>query len=161
MSDKVSDLIKKEIGIEKGSGTPHLVKTGNLAIEQVIKIAKEKMGEMLVNNFKSAVKTVAGVCGPLGVLIEGKEPKAICEDISNGVYDKEINEEKTDVDDDKKKRLQEELTSVNVMLAKEKEALSKLEETKPKEEESKEEEAKKEGEKKVEKKEVKKEEKKK
>ena len=147
MSEKTSDLIKKELGLEKGSGTPHLVKSGNLAIEQVIKIAKEKKNDMLVNNFKGAVKSVVGTCGSLGVLVESKEAKEICSEIDNGVYDKQINEEKIDISDEKKKKLQEELISVNAMLTKEKEALEKEEEKKPESEEApKEEEEKKEGE---------------
>jgi hypothetical protein len=141
MTEKVSDLIKKELGLEKGSGTPHLVKTGNLAIEQVIKIAKEKKDSMLVNSLKAAVKTVIGTCGTLGVLVEGKEPREINADIDNGMYDKEINEEKTDVSDEKKQRLAEELNRINAELAKEKQAIEVEEKPAEKKEEKKEEKA--------------------
>ena len=38
----VSQLITKELGIEKGSGTPNSLKVGNMAVEQVIKVAAMK-----------------------------------------------------------------------------------------------------------------------
>ena len=72
-----SELIKKELGIEKGSGVPHKIKVGNLAIEQVIKIAKMKKDSMLANNLKSAVKNVVGTCAQMGVLVEGKDSNLI------------------------------------------------------------------------------------
>ena len=100
-SPPVAELIKKELGIEKGSGASKKLKAGNLAIEQVIKIAKTKYDSMLVNDFKTAVKLVVGSSVSIGVLIENKEPKIIMNDIANGVYDKEINEEKTNASAEK------------------------------------------------------------
>lgn len=130
--EKTSDLIKKELGIEKGSGTPHLVKSGNLGIEQVIKIANIKKDSMLVNSIKAAVKSISGSCGPLGVLVEGKEPAEISLDIERGEYDHEIKEGKTEISEDKKKKLSEDLARINLELAKEKAALEKEEaEAKP------------------------------
>lgn len=170
MSDKTSDLIKKEAGIAKGSGTPNLVKVANLGIEQIIKVAKIKKDSMLVNSLRGAVKSVAGSCGPLGILVEGKNAAEICSDIDRGNYDSEIKSEKTDISSEKKKALNEELVIVNAQLAKEKEALEKeaaAVEAKPavvpgevKEEEAKEEGKEEKPEKKTEKKEEKKEEKK-
>ena len=63
----ISQLIKKEIGIESGSGAPHEHKVGNLAVEQVVKIAKMKKDSMIVNNLTSAVKSVIGSCHSAGV----------------------------------------------------------------------------------------------
>src|SRR3989344_5682124 len=59
-SPPVSELIKKELEIEKGSGEHKKLKAGNLSIEQIIKIAKTKIPNMLAKNLKSAVKSVAG-----------------------------------------------------------------------------------------------------
>jgi large subunit ribosomal protein L11 len=89
-SPPVSELIKKELGIEKASGETKKLKAGNLAIEQVIKIAKTKRPEMLAKDLKAAVKTVVGSCISLGVLIENEEAKKVQEQIQSGKYDKEI-----------------------------------------------------------------------
>ncbi|MEM3965045.1 MAG: 50S ribosomal protein L11, partial [Thermoplasmata archaeon] len=43
----VSALIKKELGIEKGSGSPKANKVGDLSLEKVIKIAKMKVQDSL------------------------------------------------------------------------------------------------------------------
>ena len=42
-----SALIVSELKIEKGSGTPHSQKVGNLTIDQVMRIAKIKRSELL------------------------------------------------------------------------------------------------------------------
>src|SRR3989344_3963867 len=83
----ISELIKKEIGIEKGSGIPDKNKVGNLAVEQIVKLAKMKQDSLLFNNFKSAVKSVIGSCNSLGVLVEGKPAKEINIEINSGNYD--------------------------------------------------------------------------
>ena len=141
----VSELIKKELSLEKGSAQPEKEKVGNLAIEQIIKVAKMKQDSMLVNNLKGAVKSVIGSCNSIGVLVEGKNAKEINEDVDNGNYDKEINEEKTEISEEKKELLKEQLESVQEELKKEIEAEKALEEEKPKEEVKEEEEEKEEG----------------
>lgn len=162
----VSELIKKELGIAKGSGTPNKTKVGNIAIEQVIKIALMKKDSMIVNSLKSAVKTVVGSCAALGLLVEGKSPKEVNSEIDNGNYDKEIKEEKTEMDAEKKSKIQADLAKIQDELKKvqekeaaeaaaeeeeKKEAAPKVSEAKPEEgnaedkkEESKKPEAKKE-----------------
>ena len=104
-SPPVSELIKKELGIEKASGDHKKLKAGNLAIEQVIKIAKIKHQDMLSKSFKSAVKSVVGSCASLGVLIENKDAKEVEEEIVAGKYDNEISQEKTEADEEKLKQL--------------------------------------------------------
>lgn len=106
-SPPVSELIKKELGAEKGSGTPHDIKVGNISIEQVISVAKTKMPNLLAKTLKSAVKLVIGTCVSAGVLIESKSAKEVMKEIEEGKYDKEIAEERTDVSPDKKKKLAE------------------------------------------------------
>ncbi len=95
-----------------------------------------KRDSMLVNDLKSAVKSVTGSCGPLGILIEGKGPGETCRDIDEGKYDKEINESLTETSEDKKKILEEQLTETRAKLSKEKEILEaeEKEEEKPAEE---------------------------
>ena len=68
-SPPVAELIKKELGLEKGAGDHKKVQVANMAIEQVISIANLKLPEMLEKDLKAAVKTVIGCCVSLGVLI--------------------------------------------------------------------------------------------
>lgn len=104
-SPGTAELLKKESAAEKGSGLPHKVKIGNLGIEQIIGIAKMKMPNLLAKNMKSAVQLIVGSCVSLGLLVENKEAKEIAKDIAKGVYDKEINSEKSEISEDKKKAL--------------------------------------------------------
>lgn len=105
-SPPVAELIKKELGIEKGSGQPNTIKAGNIAIESLIAIAKTKMPNLLANDLKSALKLVVGTCVSLGVLVDSKEPKEIEIEIDNGIYNKEIENEITELSESKKAELQ-------------------------------------------------------
>jgi len=104
-SPPVSELLKKELGLEKGSGEPNKKRIGNIAIEQIIKIAKIKSPNMIVSDFKSAVKSVVGSCVSLGVFIDNKKPKQVEEEIDNGHYDKEISSQITELSPEKKEKL--------------------------------------------------------
>jgi len=123
-----SALIKKELGLDKGSGTPNLNKVGNLGIEQVIKVAKMKQDSMFVRNLKSAVKTVIGSAHVAGILVEGMPAQEINPLIDSGKFDNEINQELTEISQEKKKRLNEQLTNVQEALKKELEKQKALEE---------------------------------
>ena len=147
----VSELLKKELGLNKGSGLQKLKKSGNVAMEQIIKVARMKMDSMLVKNLKASVKSVIGSCGPLGLLVEGKDPVAINEDVNSGKYDEMINSEKTEFDDEKKAKLKEDFDKINSSLEAEySKELAKIEEEKPAEEVKETEEKKEKGDKKVE-----------
>ena len=104
-SPPVSGLLKKELGIQKGSGLQIKEKVANASIEQIILIAKTKMPNLLCKDLKSAVKTVAGTCTSLGILIENKMPLEVIKEIDAGKYNKEISQEKTQTDPEKKKEL--------------------------------------------------------
>lgn len=106
-SPPVSELIKKELGIEKGSANQENVKVANASIEQIIKVAKTKFQNLLCNDLKSAVKTVVGSCVSLGILIENVPAVKIEEEIDKGTYDKQINEEIIETPEEKKKELNE------------------------------------------------------
>lgn len=135
----ISELIKKELGVQKGSGQPDKEKIANLSIEQVIKIAKMKKDSMLVNSFKAAVKSVVGSCNSLGILIEGKKATEINKDINEGKYDHEINTQKTSVSEEKKQLLQRQLIEIQELFKKELEKLKAEEEKKEEKKEEKEE----------------------
>jgi large subunit ribosomal protein L11 len=104
-SPPVSELLKKEMGIEKGSGMQKKIKVANASIEQIIFIAKTKLPNLLSRNLKEAVKTVVGSCASLGILIENKSATEIEKEIDSGKYDKEIEEKKTDASEEKKEKL--------------------------------------------------------
>ncbi len=104
-SPPVAELLKKEAGIKKGSGEAGKVPCGNLAIEQIIKVAKTKYNDLLVNSFVAAVKTVLGTCVSLGMLVEGKDPREVIREINEGKYKEEIESQKTEVPAEKLQKL--------------------------------------------------------
>lgn len=124
LSPPTSELIKKELKIEKASGARLKQKVGNLAIEQVISVSKAKHDSMLSNEFISTVKSVVGTCQALGVLIESKQPMEILDEIAEGKYKEEIEAQKTDVDPEKQKELNAFFKTVEA----EQEAIKKAEE---------------------------------
>ena len=112
-------LIKKELGIENGSGVPNKNKVANMAMEQVIKIAKMKRTSLHAKTFKSAVKQVIGSCNSLGVLVENKDAKQTSKDIENGMYDDLIKKEVSETSPQKLADLKSYLTSVQAAYQKE------------------------------------------
>ncbi len=65
-----SDLIKKTIGIEKGSGTPNKKKVGKITKAQIKEIAKKKMPDLNTQNIDAAMKIVEGTARNMGVEIQ-------------------------------------------------------------------------------------------
>jgi len=106
-SPPVSELLKQEVDVKKGSGVQKKMNIGNLSIEQIIKVAKTKMTNLLCNDLKTSVKTVIGSCVSLGILVENKPAKEIEEEIDAGKYDKEIKNEKIETSEEKLKELKE------------------------------------------------------
>lgn len=111
-SPPTSELLKKELGLESGTGDHKKNKVANAAIETVIKVAKVKYSNMLAREFKSAVKSVVGSCISLGILVENKIGNEIERDIEAGVFDKEINSQKTDISAEKKAQLKDQFEKV-------------------------------------------------
>lgn len=109
----VSELIKKEINLQKGSGLQKIKKSANMAMEHIVKVAKMKTDSMLSKDLKASVKTVVGSCGPMGIIVEGKQLNIILKEIDDGKYDDLINSGKTEVSEDKLKQLSSDLKSVN------------------------------------------------
>jgi large subunit ribosomal protein L11 len=106
-SPPVSELLKKELGLAKGSGMQLKTIVANASIEQIISVAKTKMQNLLCKDLKSAVKVVVGTCVSLGVLVENKPAKDTEKDIALGKYDKEIAQIKTQTSPEKKKVLED------------------------------------------------------
>jgi len=60
-------LIKKELGIEKGSGVPNRTKVGKITKAQVRKIAELKLPDLNTDSIESAMAMVAGAARSMGV----------------------------------------------------------------------------------------------
>jgi len=123
-SPPVSELLKKEIGIEKGSSTQKKIKVANASIEQIISVAKTKFPNLLSKNLKAAVKTVLGSCVSLGILVESKNPQEVTLEIEQGKYNSEISQEKKETSEEKRKELDESFAKIKA----EQEKILKLEE---------------------------------
>ena len=63
-------LIKKEIGLESGSGVPNKTKVGKLTQDQLRKIAETKMPDLNAANVESAMRMIAGTARSMGVTVE-------------------------------------------------------------------------------------------
>ena len=66
-----SELIKKKIGLAKGSGKPLQDKVGVLTDAQLTEIAKIKMPDLNTTDIEAAKKIIAGTARQMGVKIEG------------------------------------------------------------------------------------------
>jgi large subunit ribosomal protein L11 len=64
-------LIRKAIGIEKGSGTPNTAKVGKITRKQLEEIAKTKQPDLTAADLDAAVRTIAGSARSMGVDVEG------------------------------------------------------------------------------------------
>jgi len=64
-------LIRKAIGIEKGSGTPNTAKVGKISRQQLEEIAKMKQPDLTAADLDAAVRTIAGSARSMGVDVEG------------------------------------------------------------------------------------------
>jgi len=62
-------LLKKELGLEKGSGTPNKTKVGSVTQAQLRKIAEIKMPDLNCDTIESAVAMVAGAARSMGVTV--------------------------------------------------------------------------------------------
>jgi large subunit ribosomal protein L11 len=65
-----SNLIKKELGIESGSGAPNKQKVGKLTKDQLRKIAEIKMPDLNAKSIEAAMKIIAGTARNMGVEVE-------------------------------------------------------------------------------------------
>ncbi|MBP1752210.1 MAG: rplK [Geobacteraceae bacterium] len=64
-----SVLIKKALGLEKGSSVPNKNKVGKLTKEQVSEIAKKKMPDLNAASLEAAMKTIEGTARSMGIEI--------------------------------------------------------------------------------------------
>ena len=83
-------LVLKEAGIQKGSGTSGTDWVGDIGIDSIVKVAKTKLELSYASSLKSVAKEIIGTCLCLGIKIEGKSPKEITAEISQGKWDEKL-----------------------------------------------------------------------
>ena len=66
-----SVLIRKQLGIEKGSGAPNTTKVGRITRKQLEEVAKTKQPDLTAADLDAAVRTIAGSARSMGVDVEG------------------------------------------------------------------------------------------
>jgi large subunit ribosomal protein L11 len=66
-----SVLIRKSLGLEKGSGAPNTTKVGRISRKQLEDIAKTKQPDLTAADLDAAVRTIAGSARSMGVDVEG------------------------------------------------------------------------------------------
>jgi large subunit ribosomal protein L11 len=65
-----SVLIKKSIGLDKGSPVSHKQKVGKISKAKIEEIAKMKMADLSANDLAAASKIIAGTARSMGVEVE-------------------------------------------------------------------------------------------
>jgi large subunit ribosomal protein L11 len=63
------ELIKKAVGLDKGSPTPHSAKVGTITRDQVREIAQTKLPDLNANDIDAAMKIVEGTARSMGVTV--------------------------------------------------------------------------------------------
>ena len=64
-------LLKKAIGLHKGSDTPNTKTVGKVSRQQLEEIAKAKMPDLTAAGLDAAVRTIAGSARSMGLDVEG------------------------------------------------------------------------------------------
>ncbi|HYE34942.1 50S ribosomal protein L11 [Methylocaldum sp.] len=66
-----SVLLKKAIGLAKGSSNPNTNKVGTVSRDQLAEIAAMKMPDLTAADMEAAVRTIAGSARSMGLNVEG------------------------------------------------------------------------------------------
>lgn len=64
-------LIKKAVGLAKGTATPSRETVGSITRDKLEAIAKEKMRDLNAKDLEGAVRQIMGTCRSMGVKVEG------------------------------------------------------------------------------------------
>lgn len=67
----MAELIKKAVGVSKGSGKPLQEKVGKITTAQVKQIAEKKMTDLNCHTIEAAMSMVKGTARQMGVTVEG------------------------------------------------------------------------------------------
>jgi len=86
-SPPTSALIKKEIGIDKGSSNPKAEIKADISMQQIKNVVEMKIEKLASYKMKSAAKEIIGVCNSMGLTVEGKPAKEAIKEINEGKFD--------------------------------------------------------------------------
>ena len=64
-------LIKRAVGLAKGSGVPNKTKVGTITRAQLKEFAEIKMKDLNANDVEAAMKIIAGTARSMGIEIAG------------------------------------------------------------------------------------------
>lgn len=67
----VADLLRKAVGVEKGSAEPNRIKVGKISRQQLREIAEIKMKDLNAIDIEGAEKQVIGTARSMGIEVEG------------------------------------------------------------------------------------------
>jgi large subunit ribosomal protein L11 len=68
-----TDLLKKALGVEKGSGSTGHEEVGTLSHDQLREIAQLKAKDLSANSIEEAEKIIAGTARSMGIKVEQKD----------------------------------------------------------------------------------------
>jgi len=69
-SPPAATLLKRAVGIAKGSGTPNREKVGKVSRQQLVEIAKAKEKDLNAKNIDHAVRMIEGTARSMGIEVE-------------------------------------------------------------------------------------------
>lgn len=64
-------LLKKTLGLDKGSGEPNRNKVATISRDKVKEIAKQKMEDLNAYDIDAAAKIIEGTARSMGIVVEG------------------------------------------------------------------------------------------
>ncbi|MDX1612464.1 MAG: 50S ribosomal protein L11 [Candidatus Thermoplasmatota archaeon] len=82
-----SALLFQQADHDKGSGMPNVDKVADITVEQAVKVAKQKLDDLLGASLKARTKEVLGTARSMGFTCEGKDPRTVQQEISAGRHD--------------------------------------------------------------------------
>jgi large subunit ribosomal protein L11 len=65
-----ADLIRKALGLEKGSSEPHRTKVGRITQAQLRDIAQQKLADLNATDVEAAARIIAGTARSMGVEVQ-------------------------------------------------------------------------------------------
>ena len=80
-------LLKKEAGVDKGSGNPKTTLVGNLNMDQIVKIARMKEDALTGKDLKLKAKEIIGTARSMGLKVEDMNGKDAIEAVEAGKFD--------------------------------------------------------------------------
>lgn len=89
-SPQTGALIKKELGIKKGSSKAGTDVPGNLTFDQVLKITNAKFSQLVSKSKKSAVKEILGSCRAMGITVDNLPVSEVVIMVNHGDYDSKL-----------------------------------------------------------------------